>query len=150
MGFGPDTPDTVKIAPETEDSYTYSVVNASDNSCYSYTSPQIFTASITADGNSFFKPGATVAYQISSNQGDQSPVYKFVVPPAAGTPTRLALIGDLGQTVNSTETIAHIVSGTGEGTPYDAAIIVGDLSCVLPIHPESLRCRCGGGALDGT
>jgi len=128
VGFGTATPDEVSVSAETEGTYQYNVINASDNSCYSYTSPNILKSSITPAQAKFLQPGAKVMYKITSDAGDASDTYNFLVPPTTTAPVRLALIGDLGQTVNSTRTVDHIVAGTGESNPYDAAVIVGDLS----------------------
>jgi Calcineurin-like phosphoesterase/Iron/zinc purple acid phosphatase-like protein C len=38
--------------------------------------------------------------------------YHFWTPPLPGRPTTLALVGDLGQTVNSTKTMAHILQAS--------------------------------------
>jgi len=61
---------------------------------------------------------------------------KFVVPHPGGSSQSavLAVIGDLGQTVNSSRTVQHIIAGMtptadgGTAEPYEAAIIVGDLA----------------------
>ncbi|KAI2499595.1 hypothetical protein MHU86_14890 [Fragilaria crotonensis] len=39
---------------------------------------------------------------------EETPALHFTTPPTPGSPTTIALIGDLGQTVNSTKTMSHI------------------------------------------
>jgi acid phosphatase type 7 len=58
--------------------------------------------------------------------------FTFRTPPLPGTPTTLALIGDLGQTYNSTMTMLHIYKNAidipVENNPVSNLLIVGDLS----------------------
>ena len=62
----------------------------------------------------------------------QTPVYSFVTPPLSHQPTSLALVGDLGQTENSTKTMHHILKAiqesAGDVPPVSALLIAGDLS----------------------
>jgi hypothetical protein len=63
----------------------------------------------------------------------ETPLYSFRTPPLAQQPTSLALVGDLGQTENSTKTMNHIldqvVTMTGNQVPpVSALLIAGDLS----------------------
>jgi hypothetical protein len=62
----------------------------------------------------------------------ETPVYSFVTPPLPHMPTSLALVGDLGQTENSTKTMHHILKATqvyaGDVPPVSALLIAGDSS----------------------
>jgi hypothetical protein len=66
----------------------------------------------------------------------ETPLYSFRTPPLAQQPTSLALVGDLGQTENSTKTMNHILDQTTRITtmtgnqvpPVSALLIAGDLS----------------------
>jgi hypothetical protein len=53
---------------------------------------------------------------------------RFRTPPLPGWPTKLALIGDLGQTENSTATAHHILQGTLGEEPISHVLIAGDMS----------------------
>lgn len=60
-------------------------------------------------------------------------VYRFLTPPLPNEPTHIALLGDLGQTVNSSKTLAHIWQETekqsGSSTPpVSHLLIAGDMS----------------------
>jgi hypothetical protein len=61
----------------------------------------------------------------------ETPVYNFVTPPVRHQATSFALVGDLGQTENSTKTMNHILRATQSGygvPPVSALLIAGDLS----------------------
>jgi hypothetical protein len=62
----------------------------------------------------------------------KSPSYVFHTPPLAGAPTTLALVGDLGQTKNSRETMFHIWRAATDMPlnqhPVSAVHIAGDMS----------------------
>lgn len=63
----------------------------------------------------------------------ETEVHTFWTPPLGGQPTTLALIGDLGQTENSTKTMAHIWHASKTDNrfvqnPVTQLLIVGDLS----------------------
>lgn len=143
---------TVNVTDIPASAYTYEVINASSHDCYTYNSPSIFRATLSASVSpdaSFYKPGSTIYYKVVSVD-ENSPVYSFVVPsPAsAATAVKLAMIGDLGQTENSSQTIQHVLAGTPSNVPtgktaYDAVVIVGDLSYA---DAENLgRCSHPGG-----
>jgi len=62
-----------------------------------------------------------------------SNVYEFYTPPVRHSPTSLALIGDLGQTENSTKTMEHVMRAASRKTRYNPypvtqVLIAGDLS----------------------
>lgn len=63
---------------------------------------------------------------------EESPSLTFMTPPMPGSPTTIALIGDLGQTINSTKTMAHIHRATKIAPynphPVSLVLIVGDMS----------------------
>jgi hypothetical protein len=69
---------------------------------------------------------------------EESPSLQFTTPPMPGSPTTIALIGDLGQTINSTKTMAHIHRATRIAPynphPVSLVLIVGDMSYATPIH----------------
>ncbi|VEU34991.1 unnamed protein product [Pseudo-nitzschia multistriata] len=48
----------------------------------------------------------------------ETPVYEFTTPPLYGQPTSIALVGDLGQTKNSTRTMARILDAA-KGVDHD-------------------------------
>ncbi|CAB9517366.1 Zn(2+) purple acid phosphatase [Seminavis robusta] len=61
-----------------------------------------------------------------------TPEYSFVTPPLPHTPTAIALVGDLGQTVNSTKTMAHIFhdsrsENNNNKNPTTLLLIAGDM-----------------------
>jgi hypothetical protein len=66
----------------------------------------------------------------------ETPPYVFWTPPLPNTPTSLALVGDLGQTENSTRTMGHIWRSThqnsryvsGKLPPVSQLLIAGDMS----------------------
>eukprot|EP00036_Acanthoecidae_sp_10tr_P009276 CAMPEP_0182924952 /NCGR_PEP_ID=MMETSP0105_2-20130417/8045_1 /TAXON_ID=81532 ORGANISM="Acanthoeca-like sp., Strain 10tr" /NCGR_SAMPLE_ID=MMETSP0105_2 /ASSEMBLY_ACC=CAM_ASM_000205 /LENGTH=514 /DNA_ID=CAMNT_0025062777 /DNA_START=53 /DNA_END=1597 /DNA_ORIENTATION=+ len=137
----------VTLDPISNSTYQYSVINATDHSCYAYDSPSIYRVEVSEDDAPFFKSGATVYYKIFSDQGSASDVFSFKVPHRKESiPVKLAIIGDLGQTVNSTRTVQHVIDGVqnpADGLPYDAAVICGDLSYA---DAENLgRCSHPGG-----
>jgi len=51
-----------------------------------------------------------------------TPSYEFTTPPLYGTPTSIALVGDLGQTKNSTRTMARVLGAASAGS-YEASTI---------------------------
>ena len=52
----------------------------------------------------------------------ETPSYEFTTPPLYGAPTSIALVGDLGQTVNSTRTMARILGAATPGS-YEKSTI---------------------------
>lgn len=52
----------------------------------------------------------------------ETPSYEFTTPPLYGAPTSIALVGDLGQTVNSTRTMARILGAATAGS-YEKSTI---------------------------
>jgi hypothetical protein len=60
----------------------------------------------------------------------QTPDYSFRTAPQLGSPTSLALVGDIGQTDNSTKTMHHIMNAVQARVPHpvSAVLIAGDLS----------------------
>jgi hypothetical protein len=57
-----------------------------------------------------------------------TPYLSLRTPPLPGSPTTIALVGDLGQTENSTRTMAHILRATSPPNPVSLVMIVGDMS----------------------
>ena len=60
----------------------------------------------------------------------ETPTYQLRTPPLPGSPTSLALVGDIGQTENSTKTMNHILRAANAPVPHpvSALLIAGDLS----------------------
>ncbi len=59
----------------------------------------------------------------------ETSAHTLMTPPMAHQPTALALVGDLGQTENSTKTMHHIYQATiTDGVPVSGLVIAGDLS----------------------
>lgn len=78
-------------------------------------------------------------YQILVHDGKghqiaSSEVYRFSTPPLRGSPTSLALVGDLGQTENSTKTMEHVLRAASRHHarynryPVTQLLLAGDLS----------------------
>ena len=75
-------------------------------------------------------------YQLGDLNGTLSELYTFKTPPEIGPtsfPYRLGLIGDLGQTENSMETLDHAAT-----LAPDSVLNVGDLS-----YADGYQPRCG-------
>ena len=73
-------------------------------------------------------------YQVGDPNGVMSELYSFKTPPetgAASFPYRLGLIGDLGQTENSMETLDHAAT-----LQPDSVLNVGDLSYADGYQPR--------------
>ena len=59
----------------------------------------------------------------------ESPWATFSTPPRIDSPCTLALVGDLGQTGNSTKTMNHILTATqNPNEPVSTVLMAGDLS----------------------
>lgn len=82
-----------------------------------YTSPTLYNATITN-----LAPNTRVFYRV----GD-SALLNVSTSVAVGAPTHIAILGDLGTTGNSSDTVAAIVAAHGV-VPFQAALLVGDLS----------------------
>lgn len=96
--------------------YTFS--NSSSNH---YTSPFFYRATL-----SNLPPNTPIFYQAGMAAAGLSPVYNFTSHPGVGAqtgPLRLALIGDIGQTVNSASTRDHLMASGVAGIVH-----VGDWS----------------------
>merc|ERR1719272_2420496 len=112
---------------------------------YSYKSKFIYNAVMTAPG---VLAGSATPYTIAGT--GKCPTCKrdgsFVAPPNAGDSTAtLAIIGDLGQSVNSSATIDHVASNLHKsGGGYDAVIICCDLSYADAEHSPA-ECHHPGG-----
>ena len=88
----------------------------------SYTSPYIYH--VTLDG---LTPGATYFYTVGDATSGVSPIMTFKAHPGKALVPGFvqAIIGDLGQTVNSESTIQHV-----QANPDISFVMhVGDLSC---------------------
>ena len=85
-------------------------------------------------------PPPTPARQVGGGASGTSPVLNFTSQPApglTGAPMTLAIIGDLGQTSNSADTLAHIL----QNPTLTAIMHVGDLSCVWLVRGATVRTR---------
>eukprot|EP00041_Stephanoeca_diplocostata_P035606 m.1261150 g.1261150 ORF g.1261150 m.1261150 type:complete len:514 (-) comp24730_c0_seq10:3210-4751(-) len=127
-------------------SYTYTPLN-----CVTYTSANIFVALLRLGPYRRFGQPTAVTYSIQDlTDGSLSQKWTYQLPPALGSPVKLALIGDLGQTQNSSDTINHVLagisqpSGAEKGSAYAAAIIAGDLSYADAEKPGALCGRPSG------
>ena len=66
-----------------------------------------------------------------SQQVADTPILSFQTPPVPGSPTTIALLGDLGQTIESTMTMTHIYRATLallNKHPVSLVMIAGDMS----------------------
>ena len=81
----------------------------------------------------------TLSLRGSKRLVGETPTYTFLTPPLSGggkgnnnnnSPTNIALVGDIGQTVNSSKTMNHILQGRNAPIPHpiSTVIIAGDLS----------------------
>ena len=93
-----------------------------------YASPFIYTCILDAAllGTSFL-PGSKLFYQVAASALlTASPVASFPTHPGVGVPdVVLALLGDLGTTGNSSDTVSHMAA---DPDPISAVVHVGDLS----------------------
>lgn len=106
-------------------------------SCYStvaYDSGALHHVTIGERGGPL-KPGATIYYRVGDREkGVWSEEFQFTMAPPQGSsslPYRLGLIGDLGQTEHSLETLDHL----RENNP-DSVMLVGDMSYADGYHPR--------------
>jgi hypothetical protein len=100
--------------------YWYKILVDSDDASSSSHS----AASLTSPLRSWF------ALRGRMSRVGESPTYSFMTPPLHHTPTNIALVGDIGQTENSTKTMNHILTARNAPTPHpvSAVLIAGDLS----------------------
>lgn len=71
------------------------------------------------------QPGETYTYTLIDENGTtMRSNLNFTMPPGVGEPSRFVLIGDLGQSHNSTDTLFHIV----QDGDADMIVFTGDLS----------------------
>ena len=70
-----------------------------------------------------------IVLDTASLRGQEARFFQFLTPPFPGSPTTLALVGDLGQTENSTRTMDHIREAQFAGdVPVSQLLIAGDMS----------------------
>jgi acid phosphatase type 7 len=88
----------------------------------SYTSPFIHHTVLSG-----LTTATTVFYRVGGSASGYSGVMNFTTHPGVGPAvyTRYAIIGDLGQTSNSADTLAHIAAAA---YPFTSIMHVGDLS----------------------
>lgn len=109
-------------------SYMYSTVTRQFSN---YSSPLLFNATLTG-----LQPGVPVYYTVGDDANGFSAVYRTLTVPPAGVPNvRWAVIGDLGTTNNSADTLAHIAANhlnpvpvAGVASPFAGVLHIGDLS----------------------
>jgi hypothetical protein len=92
-----------------------------------------YTYSISVDKASFDDSMTTalLAQRRLSQQVAETPTLSFQTPPLRGSPTTIALLGDLGQTIESTMTMTLIYRATLgllNKHPVSLVMIVGDMS----------------------
>lgn len=98
-----------------------------------YTSPYLHHAFLSG-----LPLASTVYYRVGGSASGYSSVMNFSTHPGVGPniPLRFAVIGDLGQTNNSADTLNHVVAG-GAPSTYTAMLHAGDLSCEHWQQPHS-------------
>lgn len=115
--YGP-SPDSLVMLQKAEDGESYTFVSKYTGS---YTSPLLHHAKLQD-----LSPSTKYYYKCGSDDGGFSEVFSFTTPPTPGpeVPFTFALIGDLGQTGNSSETMKHVM----EDDTMGMTLLVGDLS----------------------
>lgn len=80
-------------------------------------------------------PSTLIFYRVGGATSGWSPVMNFTTHPGVGPaiPLRLAVLGDLGQTNNSVDTLAHMQESPLY--PFDAVLHAGDLSYADSVEP---------------
>ena len=104
-------------------------------SCYStiaYNSPALHRVNIGIEGGPL-APSATIFYRVGDAKQDVwSEEFSFETAPLAGHfPYRLGLVGDLGQTKHSVQTLEHLSANRP-----DSVVLVGDLSYADGYQPR--------------
>jgi hypothetical protein len=79
-------------------------------------------------------PGVTYSYTVESSPNERTKPFRFTLP-KIGDSMRVAFIGDLGQTANSTHTRDHILAA--QPFNYNHIVIVGDMSYADSQHSGS-------------
>ena len=110
-----------------------------------------YTSGWIARSTLWLPPSTLHYYVVQASASERTATFSFVSPPAPGTPgasasattakqsihgkqhpavQRIAFCGDLGQTVNSSRTVSHILEPINNTDPsyWDAIVIVGDMS----------------------
>ncbi|KAK9825687.1 hypothetical protein WJX81_004210 [Elliptochloris bilobata] len=108
-----------------------------NRTCYAsddYSSGTLHTVLLGVGEGGPLAPNTQYFYMVGDSDGAQSEALSFTTPPLTGPeslPYRLGLIGDLGQTENSAQTLEHL-------TASDAASVinVGDLSYADGYQPR--------------
>ncbi|CAH0475717.1 unnamed protein product [Peronospora belbahrii] len=98
----------------------------------SYTSPWLHHVTISGDK---LAPNTNYFYQCGDDMGGWSIIYSFktAVPVGDETPQTFGVIGDLGQTVYSEQTLRHLASYHSNMT---AIVCAGDLSYADNVQPR--------------
>ena len=86
----------------------------------SYTSPQLYHALLTG-----LKLNTQYYYTVGGTASGTSQMFNFTSHPEPSVPLTFAIIGDLGQTKNSVDTLNHVLEA---GKKISSIIHVGDIS----------------------
>jgi len=112
----------------------YSALQAADACPGGYTDPScIYTSSVLHSVQlTQLEPATEYEYRVRSAAGKvqerSSRSLRFTTPPAAGSPAvRFGVVADLGQTTNSSATVAGLQQAAEDGS-IDAILLGGDLS----------------------
>ncbi|EIE27096.1 Metallo-dependent phosphatase [Coccomyxa subellipsoidea C-169] len=115
----------------------YTRATAGNNTCYEaddYVSGALHHVVLGAGPEGPLLPDTTYYYTCGDPELGMSPEFSFRTPPLTGPksfPYRLGLIGDLGQTENSAQTLDHLTASNP-----DSVINVGDLSYADGYQPR--------------
>lgn len=136
--WGPSPSALTCASPADVASYSYRTTSKGGSN---YTSPLLLNATIGGSdgggGGNCTLPALSFAQVVYYSVGDDAngwtPVTAVTTLPAPGAPVsapaplRLAVVGDLGTTANSADTLAH-VSAAHAALPFASLLLVGDLS----------------------
>ncbi|CAL8470424.1 g9966 [Coccomyxa elongata] len=115
----------------------YTRITAGNNTCYEaddYVSGALHHVVLGVGPEGPLLPDTTYYYTCGDPDLGMSPEFSFRTPPVTGPtsfPYRLGLIGDIGQTENSAETLDHLTASSP-----DSVINVGDLSYADGYQPR--------------
>ncbi|KAK9915993.1 hypothetical protein WJX75_007091 [Coccomyxa subellipsoidea] len=115
----------------------YTRATAGNNTCYEaddYVSGALHHVVLGVGPEGPLQPDTTYYYTCGDPDLGMSPEFSFRTPPLTGPssfPYRLGLIGDLGQTENSAQTLDHLTASNP-----DSVINVGDLSYADGYQPR--------------
>jgi hypothetical protein len=137
--WGPSPSALTCASPADVASYSYRTTSKGGSN---YTSPLLLNATIGGSDGGGGAPNCTlpalafgqvVYYSVGDDANGWTPVAGVTTLPAPGAPVspaaplRVAVVGDLGTTANSADTLAH-VAGAHAAYPFASLLLVGDLS----------------------